>query len=65
MADVKISKEDIISVAKDLKFPVPNEDGIKYIINNIGIVAECDPTGNFKIWIERLLEEVIDIPFYN
>jgi len=50
----EISREDVLSVAKDLNMS-PTEEQIQYVIDNFDAEADQDPTGSWELWIENLL----------
>jgi len=50
-----IQREDILKVAKDLKFVVPSEDDIANILEQFDAYAEDDPTSTWDIIIENML----------
>jgi len=53
-----IQKEDILKVAKDLKFVVPSEDDIANILEEFDAYAEDDPTSTWDIIIENMLYDL-------
>jgi hypothetical protein len=53
-----IQREDILKVAKDLKFVVPSEDDIANILEEFDAYAEDDPTSTWDIIIENMLYDL-------
>lgn len=54
---IMISKEDVLSVAKDINFQ-PTEEQINEVIERFEEEAGSDPSGNLILWIENLLYNI-------
>lgn len=53
----EISKQDVLSVAKNLNF-YPTEEQINEVIERFEEEADNDPTGCLPLWIENLLYDI-------
>jgi hypothetical protein len=59
MKTATITKEDILSVAKDLRIPV-NEEEIQFILDNYEDAQKDDPTGTWNLVVEQMLYDVTE-----
>ena len=52
-------REDVISVGNDLKFPPLTEAQINIVLSRVDAQADSDPTGNWRVWVENILYDVV------
>jgi hypothetical protein len=51
------TKDEVLQIASSLGMQ-PTDEQIRYVLDNLHIEAENDPTGNRVLWIENLLYNI-------